>query len=774
MSSFHAHSHPDWPHDSSRWEPLYSDTCQTLSDGTCRACLEVDPDHGHLNKVASLAGQFASGMFPSAAPEASVARAWGQLAGLWHDLGKFAPEWQAYLRAKTGTDLEGDEASGRIDHSTAGGQHAVARSQIPGHLLAFAILGHHGGLADAISEGACLEKRLEKSVPEPAGASRELLDHPLPELPSFVRKHIRNGYTPAFFVRMLFSCLVDADFLATESFMRPDQAGLRPAGTADRLPEMAALLNEHLSRFPQPTHPVDQARAAVLDACSAAASERPGLFSLTVPTGGGKTLSSLAFALRHALHHGQRRIIYVVPFTSIIEQNAAVFRSIFEPLERAGEPPIVLEHHSNLSPERESTQSRLASENWDAPLIVTTAVRFYESLHAARTSSCRRLHRTANAVVILDEAQCLPVDSLRPCLEALRELSGHYRTSVVLCTATQPAVGKGPDFPIGLEDIREIAPEPDRLYESLKRVEVEKRGPMDDAALTRAIEEEEQVLAIVNTRNHAQLLFRSLRPNEGNFHLSASMCPAHRRAVLGTLRKRLDAGEPVRLVSTQVVEAGVDLDFPVVYRAMAGIDSIAQAAGRCNRNGRLSAPGRTIVFESEHQSTEVYFRETAQVSARVLAVHPDPLSLEAVHTYFELYYLGHRPGEGLPWDRKDITGLLRCGDRRELPFLFQFRTVADRFQLIESEQISVIIPYDTTARSWVDQLRNESIPIHRDLLRGLQSYSVQLHRHRFREHSGAFESLRDGAFQVLICPELHYSAGSGLNLEDVSPTALTV
>jgi len=728
--------------------------------------------HGHLNKVAWHAAGFAQGMFAEGTSEADIARDWGYALGLWHDLGKFAPDWQTYLRAKVGVDLEGDEASGTVDHSTAGGQHAVARHPILGHLMAYAIHGHHAGLGDAVSEGASLEKRLRKRVADWSAAPERLRDWVFPALPRFVVSGIRDGLLPAFWSRMLFSCLVDADFLATEAFMNAAAARRRPDFPVDVLSRLARTLDETLAGFGQHAGRVQRARQDVLDQCRKAAESEPGLFSLTVPTGGGKTLSSLAFALRHAIRNGQRRVIYVVPFTSIIEQNADVFRQIFSQIEQDLGMPVVLEHHSNLSPEKESTTSRLASENWDAPLIVTTSVQFYESLHAARTSSCRKLHRIARSVVILDEAQCLPVDYLRPCLDSLRMLTQDYRASVVLCTATQPAVGRTAQFPVGLDQIREIVSDPVTLYERLKRVEVIPRGRMEDAELARELADADRVLAIVNTRGHARVLFKALPDAEENFHLSASMCPAHRRRVLQQVKARLSGDRPVRLISTQVVEAGVDVDFPIVYRAMTGIDSIAQAAGRCNRSGTLEGLGRTYLFESEHERSERYFRETAQVAAQVLERHPDPLGLDAVRRFFEIYYWQHRPADGQPWDTKGIHAQLRSGDRKELPFLFQLRSVANDFHLIESDQVAVIIPFDETAKHWVDELRTPAIPIHRQMLRGLQPYTVQIYTSEFRKHAAEFEPLRDGQFHLLICPELRYSNNFGLNLEDSSQTAL--
>jgi CRISPR-associated endonuclease/helicase Cas3 len=761
---FFAHTDPN-SSDPRDWEPLFTpfgDAHDQCAGEACEKCARLDRFHGHLNKVAWWTAMFAGEMFPAGSPEAKAVREWGYLAGLWHDLGKFAERWQRYLRTKS--DIHSDEVVGRMDHATAGAKHAVIAFPVIGHILAFAIAGHHSGLLDTISENACQEKRLDQCVPDLSQVPASILDRLQPPMPHSIAGDLSSA-SVSVFSRMLFSCLVDADFLATESFMNPKQSGLRPQNTGSFFPEMLRLLDQNIASFGQPVTPVAKSRSGVYQNCVEAASSPLGLFSLNVPTGGGKTLSSLAFALGHAVRHGQRRVIYVIPFTSIIEQNAGVFEDVFAPLTAPDSPPVVLEHHSNLSPEKETERSRLAAENWDAPLVVTTAVQFYESLHAARTSSCRKLHNIANAVVILDEAQCLPVDYLRPCLESLRQLSSHYRTSVVLCTATQPAIHHRPEFPIGLHDIRAIIPDARSLSKELERVRVVDRGMMTDSLLTAEISEAFQVLVIVNTRKHAQKLFQLLPKGTRNFHLSALMCPQHRRAVLDGVRRRLDAGESVRLISTQLIEAGVDIDFPLVYRSLAGIDSIAQAAGRCNRNGRLPM-GETYIFRSEHQRAEAYFRETAQVADRVLSLFENPLGLESVEKYFQLYYLAHNPANAPKWDTKDIGGDFKL-DRgsRKLPMLFQFRSTAEKFRLIENEQVTVIIPFDETARKLVSELRNETIPLHRNLLRALQRYTVQIYKPEFEKNRVQFEPLRNDQFQILICPETHYSEHFGLHLD---------
>ena len=737
---FYAHTLPSNAPPSS-WEPLFDGLSGKL---------------GHLNKTADACSKFARDMFPKTKPAGSQAHAWGNLLGLWHDLGKFASEWQDYLASKA--DPHKAEIQGKLDHSSAGAQHAVRRAPLLGHLLAYPIAGHHSGLLDGSSNGSCQLARLKKSdLPDWSTAPAEILELAVPDLPSFLS---RDAYSLGFFTRMIFSCLVDADFLATEAFMNPDQSVFRNQAPTDVLASISRLIDEHIDRFPKPQSgdSVNTQRRVVIENCRAAANLPPGLFSLTVPTGGGKTLSSLSFALHHALTHGQRRIIYVAPFTSIIEQNAEVIRNIVAPLASENFEPLI-EHHSALDPEKESTVSRLATENWDAPLIITTAVQFYESLFAAKTSRCRKIHNIANAVVILDEAQSLPVDYLSPCLRALQELCDHYCTTVVLCTATQPAIQYTEDFKIGLKGCREIINDTRSLFAALKRVEIKNLGDISDADLVSKIKSEQQVLCIVNRRNHAQKIFRSLGEVEENFHLSALMCPEHRSRMLAAIRNRLRSGLPARVVSTQLIEAGVDVDFPVVYRALAGIDSIAQAAGRCNRNGSLSSLGQTYVFRPEDQSGEAYFRETAQIAHQLLDLHEDLLGRQAVHHYFDLYYYQQKNR----WDSKRIIDDFRLdNNNRDFPFHFQFSEVAKKFRLIDDWQVPLIIPFDEHARELIRQLRNPNIPLHRRLLRNLQRFTVQISPRMRDENIRSIEPLRDGQFHALISTDLHYSQHFGL------------
>jgi CRISPR-associated endonuclease/helicase Cas3 len=703
----------------------------------------------HLIRTAELAAEFA---------EPFGAQDWAYLAGLWHDLGKYSNEFQDYLRSQSEACAE--TQPGHIDHSTAGAQHAVHSIPIIGHLLAYAVAGHHAGLLDGRSEEACQEKRLKKTpLPWEHGLT-ELPPPAVPEVPAFVREALgrKDAFSVAFFVRMLFSCLVDADCLDTERAREPAKANQRSG--FPMLGKLAPRFFQSLEKLESKDSgkPINRLRRAVRVGCEAAGEQPPGFFSLTVPTGGGKTLSSLAFALRHARRYDLRRIIYVVPFTTIIEQNAGEFRRYLG-------NGVVLEHHCSLDPKKETQASRLAAENWDAPLIVTTSVQFYDSLFANRTSQCRKLHRIARSVIILDEAQTIPVDYLQACLQALRELVRNYGCSVVLCTATQPEIRKRPDFAIGLEGVREIVSDPRRLYQALKRVRVENLGRQTDAELRERILKEDRVLCIVNTTRHARLLFEAIGLAAGHFHLSARMCPAHRRVRLWQIRRALREKRICRVISTQVVEAGVDLDFPVVFRALAGLDSIAQAAGRCNRNGDLAGHGATYVFTSEHASANRYFADTANCAAQVMELHPDPLDLEANEHFFKLYYWDQKAR----WDARHILDNFHLVQDRQFPFNFGFAKTASDFHLIDdAAYCTVIIPWGRKGRALCERLRAMPAP-DRDTLRQAQRFMVQVRRHAWDVHAGRSIRLIYDNLGILESPDTHYSKDTGLNLDAEGP-----
>lgn len=700
---------------------------------------------------------------------------WGRVAGVLHDLGKATPEWQAYLQACV---AEPGKAHAKVDHKLSGALLAQREGGAKALPLVLAIAGHHGGLHDREE----LRSRLSEDGRE-ARLARALERLPVacafPPLPGWLGRHqdrTRNQTSLESFTRMLFSALVDGDFLDTEAYYAGcGQAESRRALEARKqTPELASYvpaLEAHLGTFSGDT-PVRRLRGEVLDACRRGASGPRGAYSLTVPTGGGKTLSSLAWALHHAqAHGGLRRVIVALPFTTIIEQTAKVFREAFETLG----PHAVLEHHSNLDPAHETPQNRVASENWDAPLIVTTQVQLFESLFSNRPSACRKLHALQDAVIILDEVQSLPRSMLAPILDVLNDLVANYGVSLLLMTATQPSLevrtmAQGP-FP-GLDPApvelipAALAP---RLWEGLRRVETlwprdweapEALEPGFWEKLGERILEHPAALAICHLKGDAQALFEAVqRWDPHALHLSAAMCPAHRRETLKEVVRRLRANEPCRLVSTQVVEAGVDLDFPVVFRAMAGLESLAQSAGRCNREGTLEVPGRFFVFEAPTQPPGA-LKEHLAVARTLLQANP---SLDLFHpSTFPAYFR---------WLYNDPVRLDAMGIQ-PLRQNLRFQAVNDAFRMIPEVTSPVFIPWDDMARRHLERLRHGGPS--RDVLRALQPYTVAVYDRAFRElqQQGALDPVAEGFQALHQAPGPHYHAATGFRAAADATTLL--
>ena len=687
----------------------------------------------HLQSVAVVAGEFAGGC-----GDASTARNWACAAGLWHDLGKYRPGFQKYVRLADGENahIVGKVASRDKSHSAAGAlwaerlmeqKHGTA-GKLAARVLMYLIAGHHAGLDDWYGG---LKERLQGE-----DAQRELQEALAASPPADLLAHgdlaarIPGGPEGfALWVRMLFSCLVDADFLDTEAHFDAGRPARREGFPT--LAHMRQAFDAHMAALPVARTPVNTLRAGILRQCRAKAALPAGFFSLTVPTGGGKTLSSLAFALEHALAHGKRRIVYAIPYTSIIEQTADVFRKVFETL---GDE-VLIEHHSqaDAAEKDETARSRLACENWDAPLVVTTNVQLFESLFAAKTSRCRKLHNLAGGVIVLDEAQQLPPDFLQPILDVLDLLVKHYGVTVVLCTATQPALNSTHYFDAsknlrGLENVREIIDDPDALFTVLKRVHVELppdwTTPTPWADLAAQLGAEDCVLAIVNTRKAARELQR-LMP-EGTLHLSALMCGAHRKDVIAQIKERLQAKRagrdprPLRVVSTQLVEAGVDIDFPVVYRALAGLDSIAQAAGRCNREGRLEGKGRVVVFVPPEKPPLGHLRKGADACMTTLhgQAH-DPLARGLFARYFTEFY------HSVDLDSRGIVNLLKVEPRA---LAVQFRSAANAFRLIDDEDKATVVVRYALQQDEIEKLLGilAAEGPQRWLMRKLQRYTVSI------------------------------------------------
>jgi len=687
-----------------------------------------------------------------------------EIAGLLHDFGKYTDEFQRRL-----------EGGKRVDHATAGAQLAINKWGHFGKLLAYAIAGHHAGLANGIDAGndrSTLDARLKKIIPElDATWKGEIV---LPEqlsFPEIKTKESFEGFQLAFLTRMLFSCLVDADFLDTEKFYLELEGKQQERGKYPSLEKLQQALNSYLELLKNKAahnseSNVNTLRQEILEHSRQQALLEPGLFSLTVPTGGGKTLTSMAFALDHAIAHQLRRVIYVIPFTSIIEQNADEFRKAFA--EVGGD--VVLEHHSALDDEtfkdKQETKDklRLAMENWDSPVVVTTAVQFFESLFADRTSKCRKLHNISGSVIILDEAQMLPLKLLRPTMAAIDELARNYKCSVILCTATQPAL-LSPDFYNGFENVREIAPDPERLYSELDRVTVEHIGEQTDEQLKNRIDDAQQILVIVNNRRHARTLFDLIGQADGHYHLTTLMCAQHRRKVLAVVRKRLVEGKTCKLISTSLIEAGVDVSFPIVMRAETGLDSVAQAAGRCNREGRWQKEeSRVLVFTSSEWKAPPEVDQFSASLRHVLRNHEgDLLAPAAIKAYFEDVYWRRDDGE------LDAKLLLKTHRDHYAKLSFPFQNIARDYRVIDSVMRPIIIPYDKNAEDLVEALRYaERVG---GIARKLQSYLVQVPQQVLAalKAAGVVERIHPDRFGeqfiLLINMDL-YSDEAGLNWED--------
>lgn len=681
-------------------------------DGRCHLL------HEHLLGTARRSSEFA-GQFGAAG--------WGRLAGLWHDLGKFSPDFQKKIR---GENL-------RVDHSTSGAIYAIEKFNTIGRILAYIIAGHHAGLPDWQTEYSGisgLAQRLAKDY-----LLKDALDESPPS--DIIDQHRPSekpnpGTDAALWIRMLFSCVVDADFLDTEAFFDPDKS--RKRQNDQELFCLLPLFNAYMENKKSNAlkSPVNGYRDEILRQCIDKSGHAPSIFTLAVPTGGGKTLSSMAFALNHAVKYSKRRIIYVIPYTSIIEQTADQFREIFG--------DVVIEHHSNMDfddSNEEARKARLACENWDAPLVVTTSVQFFESLFASRTSRCRKLHNIVNSVVVLDEAQLLPPDFLNPIIEVLKELHKNYGVTILLSTATQPALSPHRSFDFnfpGLPETVEIMKDPSSLQKAFKRAKVNIPQEIDTPTSWEAISEElkryESVLCIVNRRDDCRALYM-LMP-EGTIHLSALMCGAHRSEVIAKIKERLKDGIPTRVISTQLVEAGVDIDFPVVYRAMAGLDSIAQAAGRCNREGKLKE-GYLFVFVPPSKTPPGHLRQAAEIGKRLLFKgQEDPFSRELFEQFFkELFWL--------KGDNLDKHGVLK-DLAADSGFRFSFRAAASKFKIIdESLQAPVLVRYGEGEKLVRQLIKNGP---ERRLMRKLQRYAVNVPRYLLEKliKSGEIEELFRG------------------------------
>jgi CRISPR-associated endonuclease/helicase Cas3 len=732
-------------------EPKYYAHTKANPDGTPAPWQPLDE---HLKNVAKLAAGFA---------ESFGSSDWAYNAGLLHDMGKAHPVFQARLLRENGLDSSEYDAADsheRVNHSGAGAIFAKEQfHKIIGKTLAYAVAGHHAGLPDWHGGGDSLSYRLkneEHLAQKVQGAVEKQMNALVSELrpPEFAMKCMdHDAIAYHLWVRMLFSCLVDADFLDTEAFMDADKHSLRTPFTA--LPDLRKCFDDAYSAMKKDNTQLNRLRADIHAACIKAAELPPGLFSLTVPTGGGKTISGTAFALEHAIRYGKKRIIYVIPYTSIIEQTADVLRRFFG-------ADNVVEHHSNLGLEKETPRLALAAENWDAPVIVTTSVQFFESLYAARPGRCRKLHNLVNSVIFLDEAQLLPPEKLYPCVEALNRLVADYSATVVLSTATQPALPNLSQQP------REIIQNPADLYKQLKRVEIHFPADLNQSqdwpTLGKEIAKNDQVLCVVNSRADCRELWQNMP--QGTIHLSALMCGQHRSEIIAGIKKLLDEGKTCRVVSTQLVEAGVDIDFPVVYRALAGLDSLNQAAGRCNREGKLSS-GEVYVFVPPKPAPLGQLRK-GEDTTRGMLLSPGfvPDTPDGFYSYFKKYYSSIND-MGKDWLCKKLVRDVNPDGN------VQFRTAADEFNFIDEPSTPIIVRYKNNDRL-IEELRFAGPK--RKNMRALQRYTVTVRPQvAARLKAGGFlEEIHDG---ILVQADSKlYDEVLGLNIsrEAYNPEDLCV
>lgn len=681
----------------------------------------------HLDGTMRLAEGFGAGMGLGA--EAG-------LLGKIHDEGKDTAAFQDYIHGRKHR---------RVDHSTAGAKSFWENGHIGWLQLigGFCVAGHHTGIPDLGSKVDCagtstLNGRMKKCIPSIRHPQRYLIDSTcldVDHLNTFIEN--RNALDVMILTRMLFSCLVDADFLDTEAFMNNQPVRKNEFSS---LKEIAAMFWSRLEEdgYFRPKNALNEKRCEILHTCMRKGEGKQGLYSLTVPTGGGKTISSMAFAMKQAMKWHKERIIYVIPYLSIIEQTADVFRALLG-------NHAVLESHSQVDydslPEEGSEEAgrvaesmKLAAENWDAPVVITTNEQFFESLYANKTSRCRKLHNIANSVIILDEAQMMPVDFLKPCLHVLEQLVHYYGCTVVLCSATQPELGRYlQKNPIQKNPI-EIMENVGELFQFFKRVTFDIDGETDYAEIAKKLDECEQVLCIASTKKEAEKIVELLDGEA--MYLSTNLCPAHRREIIREMKTRLRDGNPCRVVSTSIISVGVDIDFPVVYLQYTGLDSLIQGAGRCNREGRQSLQkSRAHIFWTKESKKSLFMRKEKQVTDMIRKKYNAEEMTEpsAIRTYFENWY---QSNEG-NLDYREIEKLAQS---------LSFAEIGKRFNLIQDSTKSVFIPFDEKARNIKEQLMmgNRS----RQLMRAAGAYMINVRYSKAQGQSDFMKLLTQGQIEM--------------------------
>jgi CRISPR-associated endonuclease/helicase Cas3 len=795
--------------------------------------------HTHLNEVGELAASFARKI---------GAEDVGRLIGLLHDFGKYSKEFQMYIKSATG-EINPDEddyidakgMKGKIDHSSAGAQFVWKRlsrfgakagqGEVCGQILALCIASHHSGLIDSfgIDDKPVFSNRMAKPdekvhLDECQQKADQVIREKIEKLANvelvkalfgrlrlfvnFEKPSTIDLFNLGFFTRFLFSCLIDADRLNSAEFEDPDRLQERLESSGSINWSVAIDRLEHHLLGLSVRNYVDELRREISDNCKNNAYKSQGIYTLTVPTGGGKTYASLRYALHHARHHCLERIIYVIPYTSIIEQNAKVIREVVE--RQSDVRPWVLEHHSNLEPEQQTWQSKLVSENWDAPIVLTTMVQLLETLFSGGTKGVRRLHQLANSVLVFDEIQTLPINCVHIFCNAMNFLVQSCKTTVVLCTATQPLLNelKSPEKgQLIIPEENELAGDFNRHFLDLRRVDIHNQikpcgwSAVEVSAL--AVEQFQRkgsCLVIVNTKAWAQELYLRCAEQVDDseiFHLSTNQCPRHRKIVLYLIKKRLKHKKPVLCLSTQLIEAGVDVDFSSVIRFLAGLDSIAQAAGRCNRNGELKdeqghlIKGQVFVVNPDHESTgmlkdiEIGKDKAEQTLSEG---YEDVLSPSAIKQYFRYYFFNRADDMSYPLIRKEhrndsLLNLLSSRDgcninfsnrENKVPLLRQaFMEAGRQFKAIDAPTQAVIIQYGKKGRNLVNELCSVAKEFdarrYYQLLRKAQKYSVNVFPNVWDKliKENAVHEIQTG-HGIYYLGEEYYSKNFGLGAERVS------
>jgi CRISPR-associated endonuclease/helicase Cas3 len=806
----------------------------------------------HLEVVAKLSKTFA---------EKIGMGNYGELLGLLHDLGKYSAEFQKYIKdaiKKNEPQFNPDEdedfedptgKKGKIDHSTAGAQFLSYKNgssnahKLLGQFLCLCLVSHHSGLINCLttdnsgtwdSYSKRLSKNDNKTHQEECARNIDKnilarinailtdmsLTEPFEEKCRDIVRASSEGsplstvaqFQLGLLVRFLFSALIDADRQDTADSEKPKTAWHRQRGKYRSWDILAERLENKLKTFEtknvvnktEPEIKVNEIRSTISRSCLDAAQRPKGLFTLTVPTGGGKTLSSLRFALGHAEKHHVDRIIYVIPFTSIIDQNAQVVREILEPKEWPEDiGKIVLEHHSNIGADAQSWKEKLLTENWDAPVVYTTMVQLLEALFGAGTRGARRMHQLAKAVIVFDEIQTLPIKCVHLFNNAINFLVNHCESTVVLCTATQPLLGSVDEKKgaLKLSEENELMPDVGKLFVDLKRVCVHdcRKSPgwtyAEIAALAVGqVKENGSCLVVVNMKKAARIIFEEAKKDKLEvFHLSTGMCPAHRKQILKTIRQKLDDEKPILCVSTQLIEAGVDVSFRSVIRMLAGLDSIAQAAGRCNRHGSPDI-GHVFVVNPAEENLE-YLKDIAagqEKSNRVLDDYKsdaskydsDIIGPKMLEWYYQNYFYERKNGMDYPVNanRNDtLLNLLSCNSsavadfqraNRAMPAINlrqSFMTAAKLFKSIDAPTRSVIVRYGDEGRELVNQLCSAfEVEKQFTLIKKAQQYSVNLFPFEFEKlkERNALNRVQEET-EIFYLDYQYYSKITGISLEPV-------